>query len=222
VNDSIDRLAPLVEPAHRRVFESVASADSPVTREQVAVGSGLSLALATFHLERLLEAGLLESNSAVVAGPVSPAGTGGGKRRGRPAKLYRVARREFTVSVPGRDYRLAAEIFAEALVGELPPALDEAARERGRVMGRGVSDRRKLLDALADHGYEPRPSDGDSIALRNCPFDGLTERHRDLICPTNLALLEGLIEGAAGTTGMEALLEPGEGRCCVVLRPLDR
>lgn len=184
-----------------------------MTREQVAAGSGLSLALATFHLERLLEAGLLESSSS--------AGTGS-KRRGRPAKLYRLARREFTVSVPGRDYRLAAELFAEALpVDALPPALDEAARERGRAMGRGVSDWEKLLDVLAGHGYEPRRIDGDSIALRNCPFDGLTERHRDLICPTNLALLEGFVEGSA-ITGMEARLEPGEGRCCVVLRPSDR
>lgn len=197
----------------------MAAADSPVTREQTAAGTGLSLALATFHLEKLLEAGLLEVCSGAAPSGALP---GVGRRRGRPAKLYRSVREEVLVSVPGRrDYRLAAELFAEALPDDrMPPALDQAARERGRAMGRGVRDRAALIQALADRGYEPRSIDGDFIALRNCPFEGLTERHRALICPANLALLQGLVEGA-GLSGVEARLEPGDGRCCVVLRPVD-
>ncbi len=211
-----------MEPARRRVFEIVASADEPLTREQVAVASGLSLSLATFHLERLLESGLLEANVEEVAS-ARPGGAAGPRRqRGRPAKRYRVARREIAVTVPARDYRLAAELFADALAAhERPPSLDEAARERGRTMGGAVSGRAELLDVLVGIGYEPRLVDGDAVTLRNCPFDGLTARHRDLVCPTNLAFLEGLVAGAAAT-GLEARLEPGDGRCCVVLHPVDR
>jgi predicted ArsR family transcriptional regulator len=75
-----------------------------------------------------------------------------------------------------------------------------------------------LMEVLADEGYDPRTSGDGSVTLRNCPFEALTERHGDLTCPANLALLGGVIEGA-GISAARAVLEPGEGRCCVVVRP---
>jgi predicted ArsR family transcriptional regulator len=222
VDEAIDRLAPLLEPARRRVFAFVSLADRPVTRDEAAEASGVSLALATFHLERLLEAGL------VAASFSAGKGNGSGKR-GRPAKLYRAARLDLLVSLPARDYQLAAELFADALAqGDRPQSLDDSAQLRGKAVGVRVKERAgrskkqanlmaALAGVLAEEGYEPRPLADGSLALRNCPFQALTERHRDLICPTNLALLDGVLEGA-GISTIRTRLEPGEGRCCVLLQ----
>lgn len=220
IDEAIDRLGPLLEPARRRVFGFVASADRPVTRDETASATGLALPLATFHLERLLEVGLLEA----VAPPASAAAVG--RRRGRPAKLYRAARQDLLVSMPARDYRLAAELFADALArGPGPDSLGMAARARGRRLGERAMERAAegaeleaaVVGVLADQGYEPRRLEDGSMALRNCPFDGLTEGHGDLICPANRSLLAGLLEGA-GLSTLDATLEPGEGRCCILLR----
>jgi predicted ArsR family transcriptional regulator len=219
IDEAIDRLGPLLEPARRRVFGFVASTDRPVTRDETASATGLALPLATFHLEKLLEAGLLEA----AAAPVTAAG---GRRRGRPSKLYRAARRELVVNLPARDYRLAAELFGDALAQSSgSDSLESAARARGRKLGEraasraegGVSLEAAVVGVLVDQGYEPRRLDDGSVALRNCPFDGLTESYGELICPANLSLLAGLLEGA-GVTSMRTALEPGDGRCCVVLR----
>jgi len=44
----------------------------------------------------------------------------------------------------------------------------------------------------------------------------LASNHPPLICGMNLALLEGLLEGAA-VPGLSARLDPRPGECCVVL-----
>ena len=235
---AIDRLTPLLEPARRRAFGFVARSGRAVTRDETAAGTGVSLALATFHLEKLVQAGLLEVAAFEGASPV---GIPGGRRRGRPAKLYRASRSNLSVSFPARNYRLAAELLADALAqGAVPDSLASAARARGRELGeRAISraERDGELDAerdaarggeleaavfgvLADQGYEPRLLEDGSVALGNCPFEGLTERHGGLICPANQALLDGVLDGAR-VTSMRTALDPGDGRCCVVLRAAD-
>jgi predicted ArsR family transcriptional regulator len=68
---------------------------------------------------------------------------------------------------------------------------------------------------LAEHGYEPRMSDG-LITLANCPFHALGEEHRDLVCHMNHELLCGVAE-EAGLPAGAARLDPAPGRCCVTL-----
>jgi predicted ArsR family transcriptional regulator len=46
----------------------------------------------------------------------------------------------------------------------------------------------------------------------------VADRYPPLICGMNLALLEGLLEGAA-LTGMAARLDPRPDECCVVIEP---
>jgi predicted ArsR family transcriptional regulator len=69
---------------------------------------------------------------------------------------------------------------------------------------------------LAAQGYQPY-RDGADTRLRNCPFHVLADRYPPLICGMNLALLEGLLAGAAAAT-LEARLDPRPGDCCVALR----
>ena len=71
------------------------------------------------------------------------------------------------------------------------------------------------LAVLGEEGYEPR-REGDEIVLANCPFHGLVEERRDLVCGMNHDLLCGMA-GAVGDEVLTARLEPSDGRCCVRL-----
>ena len=72
----------------------------------------------------------------------------------------------------------------------------------------------RLVDVLAEHGYEPRLVD-DDVCLTNCPFDRLAAEHTELVCGMNLAL----VTAAARTLDprLAPRLEPADGRCCVVV-----
>ncbi len=70
---------------------------------------------------------------------------------------------------------------------------------------------------LTAHGFEPY-RDGQRVYLRNCPFHALSRDHTQLVCGMNLALMEGLLEGAS-VSRLSARLDPAPGRCCVVLGP---
>jgi predicted ArsR family transcriptional regulator len=70
---------------------------------------------------------------------------------------------------------------------------------------------------LTDTGYEPRPDGDDGLALANCPFHRLAERHTDTVCHLNLELLRGAAE--ALDDPRPVVLDPGPGRCCVRLLP---
>lgn len=228
-DDALTAIGLLDEPVRRRVYEWVVAAGRPVARDEVAAGVGIGRPLAAFHLDRLAAAGLLAVEYHRRTGRSGPGA-------GRPAKFYRRAAREVRVSLPERRYDLIAELLAEAVEATAtvvpPPELIAAAREAGRQVGtaaraRPVTDGHpvgatvpveplgELLPVLAAHGYEPSRVGDDALTLRNCPFDALVPRHRDLVCGTNLAFAEGLLEGLR-IDGVAARLEPGTDRCCVL------
>lgn len=215
--DDLAALRLLDEPVRRRLYEWVVAQPDDVGREQAAREVGVSRALATFHLDKLAEAGLLDASYRRLSGRVGPGA-------GRPARVYRRSPREFSVSVPERRYRGAADLFATALErlgeGGPPPELRDAARDMGRSLSagaRGRSGRTRLLRALEAGGYEPVTDRQGTIRLRNCPFDALTDAHRPLVCGTNLALAEGLAEGA-GASDLTPALDFQPGFCCVAFR----
>jgi predicted ArsR family transcriptional regulator len=136
------------------------------------------------------------------------------------------------VSLPPRAYDLAADLLARAVHAssqtgtEIATAVRRVARQHGRTIGAAVRERaggrasrRTLvgatLDALADHGYEPRPT-RDGITLANCPFHRLATEHTDLVCGMNHALLGGLAD-AVGDGVLSARLDPAPDRCCVCI-----
>ncbi|GGM58196.1 helix-turn-helix transcriptional regulator [Dactylosporangium sucinum] len=192
----VESLAVLGEPQRRAVYEHVAAAAEPVSRDEVAAALGIGRNLAAHHLDKLAEAGLLEVSFARRAGP----------RAGRPAKVYRRAPVELSVSLPPRGYRVLAEVFADAVeeVGA-EPALYAAARKRGeRLAGEGAAE-----EVLRRLGYEPF-EDGEVWRLRNCPFDGVARTHPGVVCGANLALLEGAL-------GPRVRIDPRPDGCCVVV-----
>ena len=59
------------------------------------------------------------------------------------------------------------------------------------------------------------------MRLRNCPFHRLAEQFPPVVCGMNLALVEGLLDGA-GLTGWRATIDPVPGHCCVALSKVKR
>ena len=206
--EALDALGVLTDPLRRAAYRAVVGAPSPpVGRDEVAAELGVGRTLAAFHLDKLVDAGLLEVSHARRSGRSGPGA-------GRPAKLYRRSAAEHAISVPPRDYESAGALLAEALdrVGA-DATLYQVARERGLVMGAGAKPRADLVRALKAHGYEP-VREGARLRLRNCPFHALATSHPPLVCGMNLALLAGLVEGA-GLTRWRPVLEPTPGGCCV-------
>lgn len=216
-------IAALEEPARRKLYFHVVDRGGAVSRDQAARATRVSRALAAFHLDKLVAAGLLVVEYRRLTGRSGPGA-------GRPAKLYRRSPAQLAVSLPPRSYGLAAELFAQAIERASDGAgraLGPVARRAGQRLGRearsGAGPRPgrerllaaacELLDAL---GFEPTRANGE-LRLRNCPFHALAEQHRPLVCGANLALLEGVVAGLA-VPGVHAVLDPQPGMCCVALR----
>jgi predicted ArsR family transcriptional regulator len=221
----IEGVAALRDGVRRALYMHVADADAAVSRDDAAEVLGIRRSLAAFHLDKLVEAGLLAVEFRRLSGRTGPGA-------GRPAKLYRSAVREVSVSLPPRNYELAARLFAQAL--EAPEdgrstreRANEVARRTGGAIGararataRGSQARiGAAMEALAEVGFEPKRQAG-SVILRNCPFHALAADHLSLVCGLNHSLMTGVVEELhAGA--LTARLDPAPGRCCVVLATGD-
>jgi len=224
--DPIQVAAVLAEPTRRGLYEFVVARHEPVGRDEAAAAVGVSRELAAFHLDRLVDAGLLLTEYRRLTGRTGPGA-------GRPAKLYRRATGDIEFSLPQRHYERAAELMATALdrlgVATGLDALASIARERGRTLGADAVERPenaapgrgslgRLLDLLRGAGYEPEIEPAGDMCLRNCPYDALVQEHRDLTCGMNLAWAEGVVDGL-GASDVAVELNPEPGRCCVIFHP---
>lgn len=220
---NVTRLAALAEPVRRALYQFVAGQAEPVSRERAAAGVGVAHHLAKFHLDKLVDDGLLEADYR------RPPGRGG-PGAGRPAKLYRRAAGSIAVSVPERRYELAGEIMARAITaaGETGVPLDEALTAAARATGAALARQAPPGSLPSDHvaaacqvlagsGYEPRRT-GDGVTLSNCPFHKLAASYTDLVCGINLHLIEGLLD-ALPARDLCARLAPTPGQCCVTIDP---
>jgi len=216
-------VAALGDPLRRALYRYIVAQPGPVNRDQAAEALSIARHTAKFHLDRLVADGLLEVEFARPPGRTGPGA-------GRPAKYFRRAGGELSVSLPARHYDLAGRLFAEAVTESrhsLVPvgdALARAAHDWGRSLGEEITrdigsdstDDAALAATtlvLANCGYEPR-ADPDGVVLVNCPFHVLAQDYTDLVCGMNLRLIDGLIEGLNGS-GLQAVLDPAPGRCCV-------
>src|SRR6476619_4636899 len=225
--DPIQVAAVLAEPTRRSLYEFVVARHEPVGRDEAAAAVGVSRELAAFHLDRLVDAGLLLTEYRRLTGRTGPGA-------GRPATLYRRATGDIEFSMPQRHYERAAELMATALdrlgVATGLEAVARVARERGRALGADAMQRPenaapegrgsfgRLLDLLSGAGYEPEIVPPGDVCLRNCPYDALVQEHRDVTCGMNLAWAEGVVEGL-GVSGVAVELKTDTSRCCVLFHP---
>jgi predicted ArsR family transcriptional regulator len=218
-------LASLAEPTRRALYLYVLAHDGPVSRDEAAAGVGVPRHTAKFHLDKLVDDGVLDVEFARRTGRQGPGA-------GRPAKLYRPAARELAITVPERRYELAGQLMARAISDAraegrpVSETLQRAARDRGHWLGdvvlRRAGDRPSAAALLAaargaldDEGYETRAGPA-GLTLANCPFRALAAQHTALVCGMNLAIMEGLL-GRLDGLPWAAVFDPADGRCCVRL-----
>lgn len=218
---ALTAVAALGDQLRRRLYRFVVAQDHAVSRDEAAGGAGVARSAAAFHLDRLVEEGLLDTEFRRLTGRQGPGA-------GRPAKLYRRAPGEINVSLPARRYDRAAALLAAAVsevVASGAPVgatLARLARQEGARIAARLQRAAEpaawadtITDVLAAEGYEPRATDA-GITLVNCPFASVADDHPELVCGMNLALLEGFA-GALPPGVVTARLHPTEGACCVRL-----
>jgi predicted ArsR family transcriptional regulator len=224
---SVRAVAALDDMLRRRMYEFIRDAGNPVTREQVATATGVSRKLAAFHLDKLVEVGLL-------AAGYEPAGRI--RRIGRAPKVYEPAGLDVRVSIPARHYETLAAILIDAALSEdggepTRRAAVRVARGRGEEAGARLREQARpgrlgaeralsmAEGALREWGLEPRRDGHGGVRLRNCPFHPLAGKAPDLVCGINLGFAAGLLDGLQARAVEAAVVAPRAGECCVELRP---
>jgi predicted ArsR family transcriptional regulator len=220
----LGRASVLGEESRWRMFTFIRRSRRAVTRDEAAASVGISRKLAAFHLDKLVEAGLLRSHFEAQDGV---------RKVGRRPKVYEPTDAQITVSIPDRRHELLADLLLDAVLSEAEDeraedAAKRVARERGRELGqsqrevtrpgrlgaeRGLTACERTLER---HGYEPVRESAQRLRLRNCPFHPLAARAPDLVCGVNHAFLSGYLDGLR-VNGVEAELVPEPGECCVRL-----
>jgi predicted ArsR family transcriptional regulator len=214
-------LATLLEPTRRRLYRYVSDQFDAVSRDRAARAVGVSRAMAAFHLDKLVESGLLRAAYRRLSGRT-------GRGAGRPAKLYRRSRRRFDVMVPQRQHELLARLLAESIDrADMNSADDDAAHAFGRSLG--VRGRRRIPtnaspenvarcveDVMANLGFEPIRTGAGEVRAANCPFDPLSRRMPTVVCHTAIALLRGVVAGT-GAADLRVSRDERAPWCCVVL-----
>lgn len=225
-DERVEALSALREPIRRRLYWYVAQRTAAVGRDEAAEALGVSRSMAAFHLDKLVQLGLLRAEFRRLSGRT-------GRGAGRPSKLYRRSRRRFGVNVPERDHELLARWISETLseAGGSSTA-DEAAHQYGRSLGARVRHRissratpqrlaQCVEDVVKEVGFEPVRSGSREVWARNCPFDPLSRQYPDVVCNAALAMVRGVIEGVGAEVVSVDRVERAD-RCCVVLSgPFD-
>ncbi len=220
-------VAALDEDVRRALFEYVRGAGAPVSRGAAADAVGISRKLAAFHLDKLVELGLLQSGFAT-----------GPRRVGRAPRVYEPAAAEVCVRIPQRSPELIADILlcavtehargerAEDTALRLARArgaeLGSAARAGARAGRLGAERALALAERiLTDEGFEPYRECG-ALRLRNCPFHPLAARAPKFVCGLNREYIGGVLEGLGAGERVVAELAPRTGQCCVEIQPAAR
>ncbi len=221
------RLSALGETHRRALYAVVARERRAISRDEAAAAVGISRPLAAYHLDRLVDDGLLEVRFERRTGRSGPGA-------GRPAKVYQRSAEAVELSVPTRDYWFIAELLANAVEraasGTAQSALKDVANEAGALSVATVSTEESdnqtdgltdLRRTLGERGYEPYDNDGE-LRLRNCPYHRLAEDHRDLVCTANLAFIGGMAEHLGLGQALRMRLDPKPGECCVSIAQASR
>ncbi len=221
---AIPAVAALADDLRRRLFGYVREARRPVSRDEAGEAIGISRKLAAFHLDKLVDAGLLRFGFESAGAP----------RVGRRRKVYEPTDVVVQVSIPARRPEVLADILVQGLLteadhGSAKTAAAAAAHARGLAAasavraglrpGRLGAERALTLaeDILTRYGFEPGRVGPRCVRLRNCPFHPIAQNAPELVCQLNQAFMRGVLEGLQAHT-LDAVLSPRAGECCVELR----
>ena len=217
----LEAMAALREPTRRRLYQFVERQVEAVSRDEAAAEVGISRALAAFHLDKLVELGLLRAEYRRLSGRSGPGA-------GRTSKLYLRSRNQLAVSLPRRDHELLARLLAASIDSnaKASPGI-EPAREFGMSLGqrarrrlRGDPGPARLLECvegvLERLGFEPYRTSPSEVRLRNCPFDPLSRVYTPVVCGVAQSVITGIAEGV-GATELRIGRQEQPDRCCGVI-----
>jgi predicted ArsR family transcriptional regulator len=177
-----------------RVLGLLRAARGSLGVREIASQAGLHPNTARFHLDALVQAGLVSRERRQREG------------LGRPGMVYSATGEGGPAGQ--RRYRLLAEMLASMIAGVLPQP-GEAAAEAGREWGRYLTGQlppyeqldageaiERLRATLEDIGFAPEltaEGSGYRLLLRQCPFREVAERHQDVVCALHLGLMQGAL-----------------------------
>src|SRR5437868_4057879 len=104
----VAEIAALDQPVRSDLYALLVERGDWVGRDEAADAVGVPRSVAAFHLDKLADAGLIDTHFE------RPPGRGG-PGAGRPAKKYRRTDKEVGVSLPDRRYDLAGALLADAV-----------------------------------------------------------------------------------------------------------
>lgn len=214
----------LGDPTRYAIYQFVLGLNcAAVTTQEVADHFSLHPNVARTHLNKLQDIGLLASQ---------PEKSG---RGGRPVHTYTVTGAAVSVTVPGREYELLANLLSEALNLTGSEGM-RALAGVGRVFGEklaadaagtaGVNplwaSENDLLDvaarALTVHGIgveAERDGEHASLVLRNCGFREVALKYPRHVCHLCEAIVQGVMETLFSVRGVAAIatLPKGDRHC---------
>jgi predicted ArsR family transcriptional regulator len=221
---ALTAVAALSDQLRRRMYGFIRQAHRPVSREEAAETVGISRKLAAFHLDKLVEVGLLQARYEPV---------GGIRKVGRTPKVYEPTNTEVHINIPARGHDLLADILIDAALTQNqnkpgPQAALRIAHHRGAQLaatereqarpGRLNAERALTLATavLTRYGFEPHRVTPTLLQLRNCPFQPLASKAPQLVCGINHAFLTGFLDTLQAPT-LTAVPAPRTDECCVEL-----
>jgi predicted ArsR family transcriptional regulator len=202
-------------PSRARVLALLQDAGEPMSAHDVGARLGLHANSVRFHLDALVDAGLVTRDREVRT------------TRGRPRVRY--AATTLAPRASRREYRALSTLLADVLHDRLPDAgsiAEQAGLRWAQTMPSG--DRsgvasepaalELLVDTLADVGFESRVTgerDDLRVEVSHCPFLEVAEGREDVVCGIHLGLMRGVLERAGAPLGVRDLQPLVEPSLCV-------
>lgn len=203
---------PALGASRARVLAILQDAGTPLGVADVASRMGLHPNTARFHLDGLVDSGLVDRMTESRDEP------------GRPRALY--SARPGSTQAGQRSYRLLAEILTSYLASQTPKP-GKAALEAGFTWGRYLAERpppyqrtdtasatEQLVHMLDEIGFDPEAQGSGrkrEILLHHCPFREAALEHQEVVCSVHLGLMQGLLaelDSPLVAESLEPFVEP--------------
>lgn len=215
---------PLAQPTRARAFALLEELRRPVATDELAERLGLHPNGVRLHLERMLDAGLVERRSERIA-------------RGRPRDTWTISPGAQPGGDPPTGYAALARWLVRALArhGARVRDVEETGRQIGRSLvadvepDAGWTSEQRLFETLVSLGFAPqreRPvRDQRTYRLCNCPYREAVRERQPLVCGLHRGITRGLLDAIDADTrliGFEAK-DPDQAGCLVRVRgPMAR
>src|SRR5689334_25431421 len=105
---AIKAVAALDDELRHGMFSFIRGVRRPVSRDEAAASVGISRKLAAFHLDKLVEAGVLQARYE---------SAGGVRKVGRRPKVYEPVADDLQVTIPQRQHDVLARVLVDAVLG---------------------------------------------------------------------------------------------------------